>query len=90
MAWLGIGKVFSRPTSKYMFDNFRWVWVIILCYRVYCFLIKYLTWQLLIGGVNKPFSTSFKQNVFSLLNCNFLLFQNKAHSFGLEKRQKLD
>ena len=27
---------------------------------------------------------------FVLLNCDFLLFQNKVHLFGLEKRQKLD
>ena len=65
MAWLGVGKVFSRSASEYVFDNFRWVWVIILCYRVYCFHIKCLTWQLLIGGVNKPFSASSGQNVFS-------------------------
>ena len=44
MAWLGIGKVFSKSAFEYVFDNFRWVWVIILYYRVYCFLIKYLMW----------------------------------------------
>ena len=44
MAWLGVGKVFSRSASEYVFDNFRWVWVIILCYKLYCFLIRYLTW----------------------------------------------
>ena len=27
---------------------------------------------------------------FCLLNCDFLLFQNRAHHFGLEKRQELD
>jgi len=65
-AWLGVGKVFSRSAYEYVFDNFRWVWVIILCYRVYCFPIKYLTWHLLIGGVNKPFSASSGHKVFLL------------------------
>ena len=66
MAWC-IGKVFSRSASVYVFGNFRWVWVIILCYKVHCFLINYLTWQFLIGGVNKPFSASSGQNVFSFV-----------------------
>ena len=53
--------------EKNVFEDFGFVWATILCYRVYWGLNVYLTWQLLIGGINSPFFASSGQNVFSFV-----------------------
>ena len=55
-----------RASEQIVFDDFGFIWVTILCDRVHWILIEYMMWQLLIDGVNNPFSASSGQNVFSI------------------------
>ena len=57
-----------RASEQNVFNDFGFIWATILCDIVYQILIEYMTWQLLIGGVNNPFSASSGQNVFSYIN----------------------
>ena len=68
---VGTGLCFLQvraSSEQNVFGDFGFVWATILCDKVYWGLNVYLMWQLLIGGVNSPFSANSGQNVFLLIN----------------------